>query len=211
MGLMPASLRWDHNAHYHGELLRHLPDSIDCALDVGCGAGEFARLLAARCRRAVDAVDTSPAMIAAARAASPLVAKVHWIEGDVLTLDLEPASYDAVTAIASLHHMPLDAALRRFAELARPGGTVAILGLYRASTPADYALGALAMAANPAVGAAKAALGRRTPSHPTVPVLDTRTTLREIAAAASKLMPGAVIRRHLFFRFSLTWCRPSPG
>ncbi len=203
---MRSSLHWDHNAHYHGGLLRQLPASIGRALDVGCGAGDFARLLAARAR-AVDAVDPSPAMIAAARAASPQIANVNWIEGDVLTLDLEPASYDAVTAIASLHHMPLDAALRRFAELARPGGTVAILGLYRASTPADYALAAVAFAANPIVGATKAALGRRTPSHPTMPVLDTRTTMREIAAAASKHTPGAVIRRHLFFRYSLIWKR----
>jgi 2-polyprenyl-3-methyl-5-hydroxy-6-metoxy-1,4-benzoquinol methylase len=56
---MPPRLRWDHNAHYHGELLRRLPASIDRALDVGCGAGEFARLLAARARN-VDAVDASP-------------------------------------------------------------------------------------------------------------------------------------------------------
>jgi hypothetical protein len=41
-----------------------------------------------------------------------------------------------------------------------------------------------------------------------MPVLDTRTTLREIAAAASKHMPGAVIRRHLFFRYTLVWHRP---
>ena len=204
MRLMPDWLHWDHNLHYHAYLLRQMPASIDRALDVGCGAGEFARLLAGR-SGAVDAVDTSPDMIRAARAASTRLANVNWIEGDVLTLDLEPASYDAVTAIASLHHMPLDAALRRFVELARPGGTVAILGLYRASTPTDYALAALAMAANPVVGATKAALGRRTPSHPTMPVLDTRTTLREIAAAAARHMPGAIIRRHLFFRYSLIW------
>ncbi len=201
---MPDWLRWDHNAHYHDDLLRQLPASIGRALDVGCGAGEFARLLAGRAR-AVDAVDVSPAMIAAARAASPQFPNVNWIEGDVLTLDLEPASYDAVTAIASLHHMPLEAAFRRFGELVRPGGTVAILGLYRASMPADYALAAIATAANPIAGATNAALGRRTPSHPTMPVLDTRTTLREIAAAASKHMPGAIIRRRLFFRYSLVW------
>jgi ubiquinone/menaquinone biosynthesis C-methylase UbiE len=204
--MMASRLRWDHNARYHGQLLRHLPASIARALDVGCGAGEFARLLAARART-VDAVDTSPAMIAAARAASPELTNINWTEGDVLALDLEPASYDAVTAIASLHHMPLDAALRRFAELMRPGGVVAILGLYRASTPGDYALAALAMAANPIVGAAKAALGGHATPHAAMPVLDTRTPLRDIAAAATRHMPGAVIRRHLFFRYSLTWRR----
>lgn len=203
----PHAIRWNHNSHYHGELLRRLPTSFDRALDVGCGSGEFARLLAARARR-VDAVDTSPAMIAAAPAASPHVDNVNWIEGDVLALDLTPASYDAVTAIASLHHMPLDAALGRFAELVRPGGVVEILGLYRASTLGDYALAALATAANPIVGAAKAARSRRAMPHDAMPVLDTRTTLRDINAAAATHMPGAVLRRHLFFRYSLVWRHP---
>lgn len=198
-------LRWDHNAHFHGELLRRLPAKMDRALDIGCGAGEFARLLAGRART-VDAIDTSPAMIAAARAGSSH-ANINWIEGDVLALDLAPASYDAVTAIASLHHMPLDAAMRRIGELVRPGGTVAVLGLYRAVTVSDYALAALAMAANPTVGAAKAALGRRTMPHDAMPQLDARATLRDIVAVASKHMPGAVIRRHLFFRYSLIWRR----
>jgi len=103
--------------------------------------------------------------------------------------------------------MPLDAALRRFAELVRPGGSVAILGLYRASAPGDYALAALATAANPFAGAAKAALGRRGTPHDAMPVLDTRATLRDIRTAASAHMPGAVIRRHLVFRYSLTWRR----
>jgi 2-polyprenyl-3-methyl-5-hydroxy-6-metoxy-1,4-benzoquinol methylase len=121
-------LRWNKNIHYHGELLRHLPQSIDRALDVGCGDGQFARRLAPR-GRSVDAVDASPAMIAAARAASANIDNIDWIEGDVLSLDLKAAGYHAVTAIASLHHLPLDVGLRRFAELVRPGGVVAILGL----------------------------------------------------------------------------------
>jgi ubiquinone/menaquinone biosynthesis C-methylase UbiE len=203
----PERIRWNHNFHYHGELLRQLPASMERALDVGCGAGEFARLLAGRAGM-VDAVDASPAMIAAARASSPHCPNVNWIEGDVLSLALEPASYDAVTAIASLHHMPLDDALCRFAELVRSGGTVAILGLYRASAPADYALAATAMAAYPIVGVAKAALGRRATPHTAMPLRDTQTTLRAVADAASRQMPGAVIRRHLFFRYSLVWRRP---
>lgn len=206
----PERIRWNHNFHYHGELLRQLPTSIERALDVGCGAGEFARLLAARART-VDAVDASPQMMAASRAAEPHLGNVNWTEGDALTLDLEPASYDAITAIASLHHMPLDDALRRFAELVRPGGTVAILGLYRASTPVDYTLAALAFPAYPFVGAVKAARGGPAAPHAEMPLRDAGTTLREIAAAASRHMPGAVIRRHLFFRYSLVWRRPSPG
>ena len=113
---MPDQLHWDHNAHYHSYLLRQLPPRFVRALDVGCGAGAFARLLA---RRAVvvDAIDLSPVMIAQASAASSQPPNIRWVEGDALALALGPERYEVITAIASVHHMPLDDALRRFRHL----------------------------------------------------------------------------------------------
>ncbi len=206
--ISPAgALRWDHNAHYHDYLLRQLPRSVERALDVGCGGGDFARLLAARAR-AVDAVDVSPEMIARARTVPAQPSNITWIEGDVLVLDLPLGGYDAVTAIASLHHLPLDAALRRFAGLLRPGGLLAVLGLYRVAAAGDYVLAALAMVSNPAVGAWKAARGAGRLSDATMPVRNAASTLAEIRGAADRHLPGAVLRRHLFFRYSLVWRRP---
>ena len=60
---------WDHNSHYHPFLLRQLPERLSEALEVGCGTGEFARLLAER-SETVLAVDLSPRMIEAARVRS---------------------------------------------------------------------------------------------------------------------------------------------
>jgi SAM-dependent methyltransferase len=59
--------RWDHNRHYHGWLLRRLPAECRSALDVGCGTGDFTRLLSRRCGT-VTGVDLSPRMIDLARA-----------------------------------------------------------------------------------------------------------------------------------------------
>jgi hypothetical protein len=67
------------------------------------------------------------------------------------------------------------------------------------------------MCANPVVGVARAALRRpptRQTRHADMPLVDARTPLPEIAAVARRHMPGAVIRRHLFFRYSLVWRRP---
>jgi hypothetical protein len=41
-----------------------------------------------------------------------------------------------------------------------------------------------------------------------MPVRDATTTLAEIAAAARGPLPGAVIRRRLFFRYTLRWDKP---
>jgi SAM-dependent methyltransferase len=122
--------------------------ACDRALDVGCGTGRFARTRAARAHH-VDAVDVPPAIIAHARAVAPHRPNIAWIQGDALSLELANGTYDVVTAIASLHHMPLEAGLQRFAELARPGGHLAILGHYREAIFSDYTLSAAATLANP--------------------------------------------------------------
>ncbi len=44
--------------------------------------------------------------------------------GDFLTTAFEPASFDVVTAVASLHHMDAAAALTRMRDLVRPGGVL---------------------------------------------------------------------------------------
>jgi SAM-dependent methyltransferase len=203
---LPRSLWWSHNAYYHRWLLTHLPSRVGTALDVGCGRGSLAAALARRAG-AVDAVDPSPVMIEEARRRS---SDVNWILGDVLdpALPLRPAGYDVVMAVSSLHHMPLVPGLRRLAELVRPGGLLAVVGLYRAVTAADHAVDAVALPANALVGAVLAAQGRAgKPDEARMPVRDPDETLAEIAAAAATVTPGALVRRRLFFRYSLLWRR----
>jgi ubiquinone/menaquinone biosynthesis C-methylase UbiE len=53
---------WNHNRHYHRFLLRHVPQPCQQALEVGCGSGAFARLLATQAEQ-VLALDVSPQMI----------------------------------------------------------------------------------------------------------------------------------------------------
>jgi len=50
---------WDHNSHYGDFLLKHIPQDCESALEIGCGAGAFARLMAKRAGR-VLALDLSP-------------------------------------------------------------------------------------------------------------------------------------------------------
>src|SRR5918911_744321 len=71
---------------YHNYLLKQLPPRCKNALDVGCGLGEFTRLLKDRAER-VTAIDLSPEMIRIAREQSAEHSKIEFITGDVMHID----------------------------------------------------------------------------------------------------------------------------
>ena len=54
-----------------------------------------------------------------------------------MTHMLAEESFDFFVSIATLRHLPLDPALRKFRDLLRPSGTLAAIGLYRLSTLSD--------------------------------------------------------------------------
>jgi 2-polyprenyl-3-methyl-5-hydroxy-6-metoxy-1,4-benzoquinol methylase len=195
---------WDHNAHHHDWILRRLPARVDRALDVGCGTGGFARRLSAVARR-VDALDRDAQVMATARELTADPAVHHLLAG-LEDADLEPG-YDVVTAIAVLHHVPFEPALLRLRELLAPGGTLVVLGVYREETRGDVALSRLAVPANLVVGWAKNLRRRQVVgAAPTAPAT---LTLAEVRAAAGRATPGAAIRRHLFWRYSLVFRAPA--
>ncbi|MET9628433.1 class I SAM-dependent methyltransferase [Lentzea sp. NPDC006480] len=198
---LPEKLRWNHNEWYRRWLLRQLPSRVESALDVGCGLGDLARSINAE---KVTAIDASERMIERASATSD---RIEWIHGDVLTHELK--SYDVVTAEASLHHLPLREGLTRLAELTKPGGTLIIVGLYMMSTNTDRAMELVTLPANAVVGVAKALNGTGGKPHDTeMPVVMTAPTLPEIRSVAAEIVPGARIRRHVFWRYSLVWRAP---
>jgi hypothetical protein len=48
------------------------------------------------------------------------------------------------------------------------------------------------------------------PDEMTSPATLERTCLREVRREAATAMPGAVVRRHLLWRYLLTWDKPGP-
>ena len=208
---LPARLLWSHNTYYHRWLLHRVPERVGTALDIGCGTGRLACTLARRADR-VDAVDVSAAMIAAARARCPDAERVRWLVGDVLDRDLPltEGGYDVVTAVSSLHHLPLDAGLGRLAGLVRPGGVLLVVGHHRPQTLVDRWWDVAALPANAVVGAVLALVGRAGgPDDEGMPVCPPDSTLAEVRRAVA-VLPGATIDRGLFWRHLLVWRRP-PG
>ena len=199
----PEALLWDHNAHYHRWVLRQVPAGTARAFDAGCGDGALARRLAVRVPE-VYALDVSPVMIERARSLSTATTNIHWLTGDVLD---HHGHYDLVTAVSSLHHLPLRPAVERLADLVRPGGRLLVVGLY-VSRGTDYLVDLAAVPAGLMVGAYLAVRGRAGKPHDhLMPVRDPEDTLDDVRRVAAQLLPGAVIRRRLFFRFTLQWTK----
>jgi trans-aconitate methyltransferase len=193
---------WNHNSHYHDLLLAAVPRPCPRALDVGCGLGSFARLLGRRVEH-VDAIDIDPDVVAKARERSAGMSNLRFIIADFETWTPADA-YDYISMIATLHHLPFAGTLRKVDSLLRPGGVLAVLGL-------DRARSWLQSAARSAVACPVSGWYRLTRRTETVgaAIREPGMTLDEIAAQASSILPGAVIRRHLLWRYSMVWVRPS--
>jgi ubiquinone/menaquinone biosynthesis C-methylase UbiE len=204
--------RWDHNSRYHGFLLRHLPERRDAALEVGCGTGTFSRALARHFGH-VLAIDLSGEMLRRARSRASGVTKVEFRQADLFAETLAAASFDCVAAIATLHHLPLVQALERMAAMLRPGGVLLVSDLYQARTVVDWAVCGAAVPANVLLNLwthgrirQRADARRAWVEHARH---DVYPTLAEVRRVAARLMPGAIVRRHLFWRYSLVWRKPT--
>ena len=96
----------------------------DRVLDACCGTGDLA-LAAEREGGVVTGLDFSPRMLERARRKS---ATVRWVEGDLLALPFDDASFDAATVGFGVRNVAdLDAALVELGRVLRPGGRLAIL------------------------------------------------------------------------------------
>lgn len=192
---------WDHNSHFHNYLLRQFPSKIERALDIGCGLGLFALRLAERAE-IVDALDADGAILKEA-STQHNVSNISYQHADFLEADLPKDSYDVIVSIASLHHMDLEAALKKIKMLLRPSGTLLILGLYRERTILDYMYSLISVPFNIFYSSwhhASIVTPRRV-----APLRPAQLSLKEIKVMASTLIPGFRIQRHLFWRYSLIW------
>ncbi len=104
----------------------------DRVLDACCGTGDLA-LAAEREGGIVTGLDFSAEMLARARRKSESVA---WVQGDLLALPFEDASFDAATVGFGVRNVAdLEAALRELRRVLRPGGRLAILEITQPRGP----------------------------------------------------------------------------
>jgi ubiquinone/menaquinone biosynthesis C-methylase UbiE len=199
---------WDHNSHYHGFLLRQLPAHCTEALDVGCGSGAFSRLLARRSER-VLALDLSPRMIEIARERSRAHPNIDFVVGDATAWAFPAARFDCIGSIATLHHLPAETTLARMRDALKPGGTLTVLDLFQGEGVANVLTSALAVPVDVALRLIRTGRLRRAREvreawaehgrH------DSYLTLAQVRQVCDAVLPGAQVKKHLLWRYSITW------
>lgn len=122
-GLLDPGVR----AAWRDLLLGVLPPAPADVVDLGCGTGTLALLLAGE-GYAVDALDFSPAMVRLAEAKLSGSARATVREGDAGDPGLAPASVDVVLCRHVLWALPDPAlAVARWVRALRPGGRLVLV------------------------------------------------------------------------------------
>ena len=199
---------WDHSSHYHDFLLRHVPSPCRESLEIGCGAGAFTRLLANSSER-VLALDLSPNMIRLARERSARTPNIDFRVADVLALDLPAERFDCVATIATLHHLPAASVLPKLKRSLKAGGVLLVLDLFQPEGLLDAAANALALPLS--LGLRLVRQGRLLPPRRVRRAWaehgrhDTYLTLAQVREVCAEMLPGALVTRHLLWRYSVVW------
>ena len=205
---------WTHNNHYHEFLLRHVPDNCGNALEVGCGTGAFARLLAEHSQHVIG-LDLSPEMIRVAKSWSQQYSNLEFQLADVVSWDFPRAHFDYIAAIATLHHVQVSDVLKKMKGSLKPGGVVAVLDLFEernlptAARLFDMFLSVVSMSMSASLRLIHN--GRLNPPREVQAAWeahgqhDSYPTLKEVRSLCEEILPGAQVRKHLLWRYSIIW------
>jgi len=198
--------KWNHNIHYFNYLLKHIPDNCESILDIGCGNGDFARLISKKSKK-VKGIDISPVMISVAESRSENYHNIEYEIGNAFHKNIPKESYDCVVSIGTFHHFHLEDVLFKSMEWVKKGGLLIVLDVYKPKTIYDYMFSGMAilpdifhtLVKNKHLRESKE-IRRAWKKHKEH---DRIITFRDVCKAAFRASATVKIKRHLYWRYSL--------
>jgi 2-polyprenyl-3-methyl-5-hydroxy-6-metoxy-1,4-benzoquinol methylase len=193
---------WNHNSTYH-RMIVTIAEKIDGdVLDVGCGEGLLVERLA-QVSQFVTGVDRDERAIDQALVRTAGLTNATVVGADFMEFEAVPDSYDLITFVAALHHLGLESALRRSAQMLRPGGRLLVVGLSANKSVGDYIRSALLLP----VVRLMSKIHHETRSAQVV-AIPPEESFAEIRRTAREALPGVRLRRTLYYRYVLSWTKP---
>ena len=196
---------WNHNTAYHPMIVATAARIDGDVLDIGCGEGLLIERLA-EVSRSVTGVDRDEGAIRRALVRTAGLTNASVIEADFMEFDVAPGTYNLVTGVAVLHHLDLESALRRSAQMLRPGGRLLVVGLSANKSVGDYVRSALLLP----VVRLLSIVHHEDRSVPVV-AMPPAESFAEIRRTAGRVLPGVRLRRALYYRYVLTWTKEIGG
>jgi len=194
---------WTHNTAYFDWILAHAKGRKR-VLDVGCGDGLLVQRLAMVCGFA-KGIEQHALCAYRAKKRTAEIPNADITHIDFQNFDAVSGSFDAVIFVASLHHMELGFGIQKAKGLLAAGGVLLIVGLAKPNGAGDWIIEILRMV--PArIGSILH--GEIRGGNIGAPTVKPKMSLADIRRTAEKDLPGAVIRRGLYYRYLLKWIKP---
>ncbi len=199
---------WTANNQYHSSLFKQVPENCENALEIGCGTGAFARVLAKRCRRVVG-LDLSAEMIRVARARSGQFENLQFEIADAMTWDFPHSHFDFVCSIATFHHLEQRELLLKIKDALKPSGVLVVLDLVQSEGLTERIFDVVGFGVSG--GLRLLHNGRLQPPAEVRKAWeqhgkhDTYLTMRQVRALADEIFLGSSVKRCLLWRYMLVY------
>jgi len=192
------------------QLLDEIPPTARTGLDAGCGHGVLTRAAATR-GVAMLGVDVSPHMVALARGNSGPASTIRYEVVDIMSSNLDGATFDVVMSVNVVHHLPIAAVIQQLAGFVRPGGRLLVQDVLNRPGIRYFAVNAAAALSRTYTRLrdrdfARGSVARLYESHGEGETYLEPSMLQRTYAT---LLPGARIIHHLEWRYSVLWDRPA--
>jgi SAM-dependent methyltransferase len=202
---------FSHTDVYFPWLIRQLPPRLARMVEVGCGAGALTARLAPIANDLL-AIDLSPAMLRLARTKCARCAHVSFQQSDADAWNPKPKSVDAIVSVATLHHLQAAVVLPRWAAALRPGGRLVVLDLLARPGLLHLPVNALAVVTSRCLRWYRTGRLREdrrvSDAWEAHARFDRLETIGEARRMARSYLPGARVRHHLLWRYSISYQAP---